>query len=463
MKISFHGAARGVTGSCFLVECRGRRLLVDCGLYQGGDSRDDENAAPFGFDPAEIDYVLLTHAHLDHCGRLPLLVKGGFDGGIVATTGTRDLAHLVLLDAAQLQQEAARRDARRDARRSGKRKAARPLYSIPDVLECMGLFQRGVSYGEPMELMAGVTVTFLDAGHILGSSVILLELREGTRHLRVLFSGDLGSSGRPLICDPAPPPDADVVVMETTYGDRLHKPLDESVEELYGAINDTFQRGGNVIIPTFALARAQELLVFLRRGLEQKKFPASTQVYLDSPMAITATEIYQRHPEFFDAQAAALVRKGVKPCLFDNLHFTSDRYESMNLNRIHGGAIILAGAGMCNGGRVVHHLKNNLWRQEAGIVFVSFAAAGTLARRIIDGGKVVTVLGEEIPVNANIHTINGFSAHADRRELADWHARTGGPERTFLVHGEPRSMEAFAAGLENTEVILPTLHQDFSL
>ncbi|HEX7407786.1 MAG TPA: MBL fold metallo-hydrolase [Candidatus Binatia bacterium] len=463
MKLSFHGADCDVTGSCHLIECAGKRILIDCGLFQGGRDLAEENAEPFGFDPASIDYVLLSHAHLDHCGRLPLLAKRGFHGEIVTTAASRELARLVMLDAGHLQEEEAR-NATRQADRQGNRAAsATPLYTELEALNCLDHFGRTAAYGQPVELALGVRATFLDAGHILGSACVYLELEEAGHRQTVLFSGDLGNAGRPLLRDPAPPPHADAVVMETTYGDRLHRPIPQSVEELYAAITDTFKRGGNVIIPTFALERAQEILYFLRQGVQADRLPRALQVFLDSPMAISATAIFERHPECYDAETTALFRAGRDPLSLPGLHFTRETQESMALNRINGGAVIMAGSGMCTGGRVRHHLKHNLWRADSSIVFVGYAANGTLARLIIDGAKQVRLFGEDIPVRASIHTINGFSAHADQAELLSWHQQIGNPGRTFLVHGERETMRQFAGHLSNTRVEMPALHQEFEL
>ncbi len=455
MRLSFHGADRGVTGSCHLIECAGRNVLIDCGLYQGSRELDEENTEPFGFDPAAIDYVLLTHAHLDHCGRLPLLVKRGFRGEIITTPASRELSRLVLLDAAHLQEEEVRYRSRKAARR-GNRALGAPLYSVLDALSAFDFFERNAIYGQPLDLAAGLRATFLDAGHILGSASILLELEEQPYRCSVLFSGDLGNAGRPLLRDPATPPRADVVVMETTYGNRLHKPLAPSVEELYEAVSDSFRRGGNVVIPTFALERAQELLYYLREGIERRRLTRSVQVFLDSPMAISATEIFERHPECYEPKTAELFREGRDPFHLPGLHFVRETAESIALNNIRGGAIIMAGSGMCTGGRVRHHLKHNLWRDDSSIVFVGFAAKGTPARQIIDGAKEVTIFGEQIPVRARIHTINGFSAHADQAELIAWHKQTRA-SRTFLVHGEEDTMGQFAAQLANTHVDMPKL------
>jgi len=463
MEISFHGADRGVTGSCHLLNCAGKKILIDCGLYQGGREIEDENSEPFGFDPKEIDFVLLTHAHLDHCGRLPLLAKRGFRGEIITTAATRELARLVMVDAAHLQEEEAEHRGRRSARHGKHQHAAAPLYSIVDAFLALDFFGRVATYGQPVQLAPGIRVTFIDAGHILGSACLHLELEEDGRQRSVLFSGDLGNSGRPLLRDPAPPPKADVVVMETTYGDRLHRPFQPSVEEFYEAITDTFSRGGNVVIPTFALERAQELLFFLREGVEKNRLPHAVQVFLDSPMAISATEIFKRHPECYDAETAALFSAGRDPFHLPGLHFTRETAASIAINHIGGGAIIMAGSGMCTGGRVRHHLQQNIGREECSVLFVGYAATGTLARHVIDGAREVRIYGEKIPVRAKIHTINGFSAHADQAELLAWHRQTGNPERTFLVHGEEEVMRQFATHLKGTEIVMPALNESFTI
>jgi metallo-beta-lactamase family protein len=463
MEISFHGADRGVTGSCHLLSCAGKKILIDCGMYQGGRELEEENSEPFGFDPKEIDFVLLTHAHLDHCGRLPLLAKRGFRGEIITTAATRELARLVMVDAAHLQEEEVEHRGHRSARHGKHRHAAAPLYSIVDAFLALDFFGRVGSYGQPVQLAPGIRATFFDAGHILGSACILLELEENGRQRSVLFSGDLGNSGRPLLRDPAPPPKADVVVMETTYGDRLHKPFQPSVEEFYETIVDTFKRGGNVIIPTFALERAQELLFFLREGVEKNRLPHAVQVFLDSPMAISATEIFKHHPECYDAETAALFSAGRDPFHLPGLHFTRETEASIAINHIGGGAIIMAGSGMCTGGRIRHHLQQNISREECSIIFVGYAATGTLARHVIDGAREVRIYGEKIPVRAKIHTINGFSAHADQAELLAWHRQTGNPERTFLVHGEEEVMRQFATHLKGTEIVMPALNESFTI
>jgi metallo-beta-lactamase family protein len=461
MRISFRGADRGVTGSCHLVECAGKRILIDCGLYQGGRELDEENVTPFGFDAADIDFLLLTHAHLDHCGRIPLLHRRGFRGEIITTAATRELARLVLLDAAHLHEEEARRHNRKAARR-GRGRDREPLYGVLDALNSMDCFGRTATYGEVLAIAPGVTGVFFDAGHILGSASIRLELEERGRRRSVVFSGDLGNAGRPLLRDPVAPPAADVVVMETTYGDRLHKSIDHSVEELYQAIEDTFGRRGNVIIPTFALERAQEILYFLREGVAKERLRPDTQVFLDSPMAISATRIFERHPQCYEDHIAALFREGGDPFDLPGLHFTRETAESVAINRIRSGAVIMAGSGMCTGGRVRHHLKHHIWREDASIVFVGYAARGTLARAIIDGAAHVKLFGEEVPVRAHIHTINGFSAHADRDELLAWQQRIG-PSRTILVHGDEDVMRSFSRLLTDTTVGMPELGEVLEL
>ncbi|MEO8325436.1 MAG: MBL fold metallo-hydrolase [Nitrospirota bacterium] len=465
MKISFHGADQHVTGSCHLLECNGRKLLIDCGLYQGERELVEENAEPFGFDPADIDFLLLTHAHLDHCGRIPLLVKRGFKGEIITTAASRELARLILLDAGHLQEAEAEYQIRKATRSSHhhQEETGKSLYTVLDALNSMDFFGRIARYHTPLAIAPGIRATFLDAGHILGSASIFLELEKKGQQRTVLFSGDLGYSGRVILRDPSMPPPAQVVVMETTYGDRLHKALQPSIEELYGAIEETFRRGGNVVIPTFALERAQEILYFLHEGVANGRLPVSMQVYLDSPMAISATQIFQRHPECYDAEMVHLLKKNQDPFSLPGLHFTRETGQSMAINNIRSGSVIMAGSGMCTGGRVRHHLKHNIWRPESTVIFVGYAARGTLARNIVDGAKTVRLYHEMIPVRAKIFTIGGFSAHADQAELLAWHKKTGNPERTFLVHGEKEVMEHFAEKLSGTQVEMPTLHQEFIL
>ena len=461
MKLAFHGADQGVTGSCHFVQCRDTKLLIDCGMYQGRRELEEENSNNFGFDPADIDFLLLTHAHLDHCGRIPLLVKRGFRGKILCTPATRELAKLVMLDSARIQEEEAEYRSRKAQRKDENSDPIQPLYDTLDALNCLDYFEDAEAFTQPGDIAPGIRATFYDAAHILGSASILLELEENHSHRRVLFSGDLGYGGRAILRDPDIPPKADIVVMETTYGDRLHKQLQPSIEELYTAIIETGKRGGNVMIPSFALERTQEILYYLREGIEQGVVPAHTQVFLDSPMAISATKIFQHHPECFDTQTWAVYQSGQDPFALPGLHFTRDTAASIGLKQVKG-AVIIAGSGMATGGRIRHHFKHNLWRREASVIFVGYAAQGTLARQIIDGAKKVRIFREEIEVRAKVYTIGGFSAHGDQKVLLDWHSHIK-PETTFLVHGEEKAMTTFSGLLKDTRVEMPTLHQEFDI
>jgi metallo-beta-lactamase family protein len=458
MKLSFHGADQAVTGSCHRLAAGGHEILIDCGLYQGRGEIGDGNRTPFGFEPGAIDVLVLTHAHLDHCGRIPLLVKQGFRGEIITTAATRELVRLVLLDAAHMHEEEAKHAGRRAHRRGVA--PPEPLYTVADATWCFDRFGRTAEYGKSLALNDAVGVTFIDAGHIVGSAAIVVDVRETLRR-RIVFSGDIGSHGHPIVRDPAPPPPADYVVMETTYGDRLHRSLHDSMEELWQAIGDTHERGGNAIIPTFALERSQEIMFCLRQGIERGRLPRSLPVFLDSPMAISATEIMRRHRECFDEDALRALAAG-DPFAVPGMRFVREPADSMALNRIAAGAVIMAGSGMCTGGRVRHHLRHNLWRAQSSVIFVGYAAEGTLAREIIDGATTVDIFGEPVQVKARIYTVNGFSAHADRDELLAWHAATERPRMTYLVHGDPdHGMKAMAAVLaqRGCSTMQPALHQ----
>ncbi len=461
MKIAFHGADKGVTGSCHFIQCRDSKILIDCGMYQGRRELEEENSNHFGFDPADIDFLLLTHAHLDHCGRIPLLVRRGFRGKILCTSATRELAKLVMLDSARIQEEEAEYKTRKARKKDADCEPVKPLYDTLDALNCLDYFVDAGSCLHPKELAPGIRFTFYNAGHILGSASILLELEENHSHKRILFSGDLGYGGRAILRDPDIPPKVDIVVMETTYGDRLHKQLEPSIEELYTAINDTRKRGGNVLIPSFALERSQEILYYLREGVDHGRIPPQTQVFLDSPMAISATKIFQHHPECFDTETWAVFQGGKDPFELPGLQYTRDTAASIALKPMKK-AVIIAGSGMATGGRIRHHLRHNLWRREAAVIFVGYAAQGTLARQIIDGAEKVRIFREEIDVRARIYTIGGFSAHGDQKVLLNWHANTKAG-RTFLVHGEEKAMNTFAGLLSDTRVEMPSLHQEFDI
>ena len=362
-------------------------------------------------------------------------------------------------DAAHLQEEEAERTY---SRPHGHRASAQPLYTLIDTEHALARFGRTLEYGSALELCPGVRVTPYDAGHILGSASLYFELNEGGHTRTVVMSGDLGNRGRPLLAGPVVPPVADVVVMETTYGDRLHRSLAETLDELYGAVRDTYARGGNVVIPTFALERAQEILYYLKIGVEQGKLPDSLAVFLDSPMAISATEVFRAHPEAVSAPIAELLARGDDPFAVSGLHLARDGSASRAINIIQGGAVIMAGSGMCTGGRVMHHLQHNLARDACSVVFVGYAAVGTPARKVIDGAESLRLFGENIPVRAKVYTINGFSAHADRDELLAWH-RLIAPARTFLVHGDEDVMRKFSGLLPGDGIEMPESGQVFTL
>lgn len=443
IRLSCHGAARQVTGSCHLLETDHARILVDCGFFQGGREIEEENAGDFGFDPRAVDVVLLTHAHLDHCGRLPLLFKRGFKGRIVSTAATRDLTRLVLMDAAGLQEENAAHRARHAGEGSS---VPAVLYTDDDVRALMGRFDAPVRYGERREVAPGVRATFVNAGHILGSASIFLEIETGRGETTsVFFSGDIGGGGRPLLADASPPPRApDYVVIETTYGDRDHRSWAESVDELLATVGKAATGRGKALIPTFALERAQEILYVLSENFERGRLDPHLPVYLDSPMAISATALFREYLDELRPETAKAITER-DPFERPNIHYTRDVTASKAINDVTGPAVIMAGSGMCTGGRIRHHLEHYLGNPSTLLIFVGYASQGTPAHRIIDGGKSVRIFGAEVPVRAEVHTINGFSAHAGRSQLRDWLGRCGHPRKTFLVHGDfDRGMKAFA-------------------
>ncbi len=434
MQLEFYGGAGEVTGSCHVLTVGGRRLLLDCGLIQGGEAPHERNRAPFPFDAAQVDAVVLSHAHIDHCGRLPLLRKRGFRGPIYATPACRDLARILLADSANMQERDAERVNRR-RKREGDRREVAPLYSTDDALEVLHQF-RTIRYGTPTELLPGVELTFRDAGHILGSTSVWLTLREGTLERRLVFSGDVGQYDMPILRDPEPGPAADLVLMESTYGDRLHRDREATLEEFGEILLAARRDGGNVLIPAFAVGRSQEILYELATHFEAWRLQ-DWQVFLDSPMAIEASEIYWKHSELFDEEAQEWrARRGRMPAL-PNLKLCRTAEESMAINRLRNGAIVIAGSGMCTGGRIVHHLKHNLSRPECDVVFSGFQARGTLGRSIVDGRETVRIHGDAVKVAARIHTLGGFSAHGDQQDLLRWYGAIPGRPPVWLVHGEP--------------------------
>jgi metallo-beta-lactamase family protein len=430
MKIRFLGAARTVTGSCYLLENDGMQVLVDCGMSQGRHS-DEINCAPFQFNPPDIGCVLLTHAHIDHSGLLPKLVAQGFRGPIHATPATADLCEIMLLDSAVIQEKDAEWLTKK-ALRAGKAVTYEPLYTQADVKAVVPLFRRQ-GYGETVDLGRGLELRFVDAGHILGSGSLEVWYAGAEGRKKIVFSGDVGKSENPIIKDPETIPEADYVVVESTYGNRLHKDQEKSVDELADAVTGTFKRGGNVLIPSFAVGRTQDLLYIFDKLTRAGRLPP-LEIFVDSPLAERATKIYASHPELYDAEAMAFLRTGANRKV--RLHFTTTVEESQKINRIKSGAVIMAGSGMCEGGRIRHHFKHNLWRPECSIVFVGYQAYGTLGRAIVDGARRVHVLGEEIAVRAKVHTIGGFSAHADQKELLEWLGAFKNKAEVFIVHGE---------------------------
>jgi metallo-beta-lactamase family protein len=436
MHLQFYGAAGEVTGSCHVLVVRGRTLLLDCGLIQGGDEPDARNREPFPFDAARIDAVVLSHAHIDHCGRLPLLRRRGFRGPVYATAACRDLARILLADSAYMgerEAERARRH-REQGRRGAAQRPIEPLYTVADAAETIGQF-RTLRYDHPTEVLPGVRVTYRDAGHILGSASVLLELEEDGVRRRLLFSGDIGQYDSPILRDPGAADAADIVIMESTYGDRLHRERSDTLEEFGRILLEARRGGGNVLIPAFAVGRSQEILYELATHFEAWRL-ADWNVFLDSPMAIEASAVYWKHPELFDEEASAALReaRGLPP--LPNLTLCRTAEESMQINRLRSGAIVIAGSGMCTGGRIVHHLKHNLPRPECNVIFTGFQAVGTLGRAIVERREHVRIHGEAVPVRARVHTLGGFSAHGDQADLLRWHAGLGGRPQTWLVHGE---------------------------
>lgn len=442
MKITFLGAAQTVTGSCYVLESEGRRFAVDCGMHQGSNETEARNWNMEPYRPRELDFILITHAHIDHTGLLPRLVKEGFSGPIHATSATRDLMEIMLMDSAHIQEmEAEWRN--KKSQRHGQR-PSEPLYTQADVEKTLALI-RPVEYNQELSPCAGVTAVFRDAGHILGSSVIELCYEEGGQRRKVVFSGDLGRPNQLLINDPTPVQTADFLFVESTYGDRDHKNEDKSRDELAEAIAYAYQNREKVIIPAFAVGRTQELLYTLHLLAAEGRLPADMPVFVDSPLAIKATEIFRRNPAYLDDEARVMLANGDNPLKFKNLKFTLKTDESQAINAVKGAAVVISASGMANAGRIKHHLRHNLWRKGAAVVFAGYQALGTPGRKIVDGAKKIRLLGEEVAVNARVFTIGGFSAHAGLSQLLAWmeNFRGGRPE-VILVHGEPAAQKNLA-------------------
>lgn len=458
MKIIFYGAAETVTGSCYMIDTGSTKFLVDCGLFQGSKAIKERNYQDFPFDPTEIEFLILTHAHIDHCGLIPKLYKHGFKGSVFTTSATAELCTAVLPDSGFIQEMEVERKNRKN-RRSGL-SLLEPIYTAQDAQNCLQYFQ-SFHYDEFWEIRPGITIRFRDAGHILGSSIVEIWIDCGTdKTCKLVFTGDLGASDRPLANDPSMIDYAHYLVVESTYGDRLHKTPGNRREALAKVIQDTFQRGGNVIIPAFAIERTQDLLYNLHRLIEEGKI-AGQNIYIDSPLAITATEIFCRNQHLLDEEYKQLRKSSQSACplLLPGLQISRTPEESMALNKIQGGAIIISASGMADAGRIKHHLKHNLWKPESTVVFIGYQAAGTLGRRLIDGEKRVRIHGEEIQVKAQIVNLEGFSAHADQAGIVNWisHLKMP-PKKIFVTHGEPKASHALAQLLKeqfNTEAIVP--------
>ena len=443
IKLNFLGAAQNVTGSRYLVEANNLRFLVDCGFYQERDYRY-RNWDPFHVPPDTLDAVLLTHAHLDHCGLLPKLVREGFHGRIFCTDATADIVKIMLMDSAKIQEEDAayKKKRHKRSRRKGSHPEV-PLYTTDDAKACFPLLSP-VRYGESVDIGNDISATFHDAGHVLGSSMILVRVNQNGETRSILFSGDVGRWNKPILRDPTLFEEADYVLVESTYGDRLHEDSETIENQLADAINSTVKGRGNILVPSFALERSQEVLYYLNTLLMERRIPRLL-VFLDSPMAVGITDVFNEHPELYDSEMMELIRQGSSPFDYHGLTMVRTVAQSKAINNVFGSTMIIAGSGMCTGGRIKHHLVTNISRPECTILFVGYQAAGTLGRIIVDGVKKVRLMGKWYPVRARVSQINGFSAHADRDELFRWlSSLKRPPKHIFVVHGEPDAAKKFA-------------------
>lgn len=469
MKISFLGAAKIVTGSNFLVEVNDSKFLIDCGMFQGSKPINRMNYEPFNFNPKEIDFMILSHAHMDHSGRIPKLIKEGFKGSIYCTKATADLCSIMLPDSGHIQEMENEWDNRKIRRSGGKLRE--PLYTVKEAEESLKYFKPAL-YDQKIELNEKITLRFRDAGHILGSSIVELWIKEDSKETKLVFSGDLGRRNRPILKDPSLIDEADYLIIESTYGNKLHHPSEDDAKELISIINATVKRGGNIIIPSFAVERAQDIIYELNKyytsyiKTKDQDF-LDVPVYVDSPLTISATEIFLRNPDCFDEETLKLIKIGNNPLDFHNLKFTRTTEESKQLNISKESKVIISASGMCTAGRIKHHLKHNLWRKESSIVFVGYQAQGTLGRRIKEGEKAVKIFGEEIQINAEIYALEGFSGHADKEGLIWWlKGFKKKPQKIFVVHGEEEAAKEVSKKIEeelNIKTHIPELGETLSI
>ena len=461
MHLTFHGAARSVTGSRHLLQVDGKKILLDCGLFQGRREESDRLNARFGFDAHDIDAVVMSHAHIDHSGALPLLVKQGFRGTIHATLATADLLTLMLRDSASIQERDVEWLNKRRRKKGEKPKA--PLYTMEDAEDALAQLE-GHRYHRPIHVLPGVTVTYYDAGHILGSSVVQLELAEGHEKRTLVFSGDLGRKHLPIIRDPQTPPEADTLIIESTYGDRVHAPVEEVDDRLAGLINRVFAARGKLIIPAFAVGRTQELVYAISRLMRAKRIPGCC-VYVDSPLAVNVTEVFKRHPECYDAEIRQVMRDTGDPFGFELLEYVRQVEESKRLNTQKGPFIVISASGMVETGRILHHVRNAIEDPKNMILIVGYQAAHTLGRRLVDGADEVRIFGEPHLRRAEVVVMNEFSAHADKNELMSWVSEFKRmPARAFVVHGEESQSLPFAKRLRTEagigEVTVPEMRDE---
>jgi metallo-beta-lactamase family protein len=459
IELQFLGACERVTGSCYLLKTDRARVLIDCGLIQGSDAEEAQNAAPFAFDVEQLDAVILTHAHLDHSGRLPLLHKAGYRGPIFTHRASRDLCRIMLRDAAYLNEMDARLESRKRARR-GEAPVA-PLYTQQDAADTLKLF-RGARYEEPVKVAPGVVAHFRDAGHILGAAFVELSIGDGENPRRITFSGDLGNGTSPLMRAPERPQATELMLLESTYGDRIHPAWSRTVEHLHEVLDQAHADGGIVLIPSFAVGRTQEILLLLHQHYEAWHLDR-WRVHLDGPLGVQATSIYAHHASLLGADAVAFAAQQFR---LPNMQFARTPGQSQQLNNAKGGTLIIAGAGMCSGGRIRHHLKHHLWKPNTHVLLVGYQAYGTLGRRLQDGAQTVSLWGESIRVAAKIHTIHGLSAHADANTLLHWYRQCPNRPQVALVHGEPQATEALAGTLEGrcgARTLIPKLGERIRL